>query len=191
MTTLSVAGFARLGLAATLGAALMLPAHDAEAGKRHHRHHHHHGGGVLAAGIAGAFFGALATAPRYPAYAAPVYIEPYPVYVEPYPVYVEPQPVYVYPEAHYVSPPATPYPARRPLTDIAPAYQSYGVSKTPFDGPDVITYDETVRGVATASATEPWTQGWLAYCRNRFRSFDDESGTYLGFDGKRHFCVAR
>jgi hypothetical protein len=30
---------------------------------------------------------------------------------------------------------------------------------------------------------------WLAYCSNRFQSFDPVSGTYLGYDGERHACV--
>jgi hypothetical protein len=29
---------------------------------------------------------------------------------------------------------------------------------------------------------------WLAYCSARFRSFDPRSGTYLGYDGRRHYC---
>jgi hypothetical protein len=31
-------------------------------------------------------------------------------------------------------------------------------------------------------------QGWEAYCISRFRSFDPISGTYLGRDGRRHYC---
>ena len=30
---------------------------------------------------------------------------------------------------------------------------------------------------------------WLAYCSQRFRSFDPASGTYLGYDGYRHYCT--
>ena len=29
---------------------------------------------------------------------------------------------------------------------------------------------------------------WIAYCSSRYRSFDPISGTYLGFDGYRHYC---
>ncbi len=29
---------------------------------------------------------------------------------------------------------------------------------------------------------------WEAYCFSRYRSFDPVSGTYLGFDGRRHYC---
>jgi BA14K-like protein len=28
----------------------------------------------------------------------------------------------------------------------------------------------------------------VAYCRQRFRSYDPASGTYLGYDGLRHPC---
>jgi hypothetical protein len=27
-----------------------------------------------------------------------------------------------------------------------------------------------------------------AYCSQRFRSYDPSSGTYMGFDGRRHSC---
>jgi hypothetical protein len=30
--------------------------------------------------------------------------------------------------------------------------------------------------------------GWEAYCFSRYRSFDPISGTYLGYDGRRHYC---
>lgn len=30
--------------------------------------------------------------------------------------------------------------------------------------------------------------GWEAYCFSRYRSFDPISGTYLGYDGRRHLC---
>lgn len=47
------------------------------------------------------------------------------------------------------------------------------------------------RTVAATGVAEPWTTGWYRYCADRFRSFDSQTGTYLGYDGKRHFCVAR
>jgi BA14K-like protein. len=37
---------------------------------------------------------------------------------------------------------------------------------------------------------EPWTQGWYDYCSQRYRSFDPRSGTFRGYDGRDHFCVA-
>jgi hypothetical protein len=33
------------------------------------------------------------------------------------------------------------------------------------------------------------TEDWVAACARRYRSFDPESGTYLGYDGYRHACV--
>ncbi|SER17665.1 BA14K-like protein [Faunimonas pinastri] len=32
--------------------------------------------------------------------------------------------------------------------------------------------------------------GYVSYCSQRYRSFDPNSGTYLGSDGLRHRCVA-
>ncbi len=29
---------------------------------------------------------------------------------------------------------------------------------------------------------------WIASCERRYRSFDRSSGTYLGYDGYRHYC---
>ncbi len=34
----------------------------------------------------------------------------------------------------------------------------------------------------------PWTPAWYRYCESRYRSFDPGSGTFLGYDGRRHFC---
>jgi hypothetical protein len=50
-------------------------------------------------------------------------------------------------------------------------------------------------GAAIAGAGQPQApvvvnnQEWLAYCTNRFQSFDPATGTYLGYDGERHPCV--
>jgi len=32
------------------------------------------------------------------------------------------------------------------------------------------------------------TTDWIASCKQRYRSFDPLSGTYLGYDGYRHYC---
>lgn len=37
---------------------------------------------------------------------------------------------------------------------------------------------------------EPWTQSWYDYCSQRYRSFNPQSGTYVGYDGREHFCTA-
>ncbi|HVV33315.1 MAG TPA: BA14K family protein [Vitreimonas sp.] len=31
-------------------------------------------------------------------------------------------------------------------------------------------------------------EAWLDECARRYRSFDRDSGTYLGYDGLRHYC---
>jgi len=36
---------------------------------------------------------------------------------------------------------------------------------------------------------EPWTPAWYRACEIRYRSFDPVSGTYMGYDGVRHFCT--
>lgn len=41
-----------------------------------------------------------------------------------------------------------------------------------------------------AGALEPWTPEWYRYCENRYRSFNPRSGTFTGYDGVQHFCVA-
>lgn len=34
----------------------------------------------------------------------------------------------------------------------------------------------------------PWTPSWYAYCDNRYRSFNPDTGTFTGYDGRTHFC---
>lgn len=34
----------------------------------------------------------------------------------------------------------------------------------------------------------PWTPSWYAYCSDRYRSFNPETGTFVGYDGRAHFC---
>lgn len=48
--------------------------------------------------------------------------------------------------------------------------------------PNVITYE---------SALEPWSPGWYRWCDARYRSFNPETGTFRGYDGRDHFCVPR
>jgi hypothetical protein len=44
--------------------------------------------------------------------------------------------------------------------------------------------------VAYAGSIEPWTRGWYDYCSDRYRSFNARTGTFTGYDGEQHFCVA-
>lgn len=36
---------------------------------------------------------------------------------------------------------------------------------------------------------EPWSAEWYRACDARYRSFDPASGTFMGYDGRRHFCA--
>ena len=45
-----------------------------------------------------------------------------------------------------------------------------------------------VGGAIAASAAEQQRQNAVGYCMQRFRSYDPNSGTYLGNDGLRHPC---
>ena len=40
------------------------------------------------------------------------------------------------------------------------------------------------------NAVEPWTDGWYRYCSDRYRSFNAQTGTFRGNDGRSHFCTA-
>lgn len=42
-----------------------------------------------------------------------------------------------------------------------------------------------------AAPYAPWTPEWYAWCARRYRSFDPNTGYYLGYDGEYHFCVYR
>ena len=68
----------------------------------------------------------------------------------------------VYGEPVYAAPPPPPPTFRRHYVD--PAYYRAGL--------------------------EPWSPEWYRYCGDRYRSFDPNSGTFIGYDGREHFCVA-
>ncbi|MFZ1813069.1 MAG: BA14K family protein [Rhizobiaceae bacterium] len=201
---MAIASSIRTLVLAAAGAASILAVAPIEA-QAGHRHQRHSGGDEFVAGVAGFLLGTAIGGPRQPVYVSPpvVYVEPQPIYPQPVygqpvygqPVYGQPvygQPVYsqpVYSDPGYLSAPSTPYPVyqepvqRRPYSEIKRNRQYQH-----DDGPDVITYDETVGGIRQASAAEPWTPGWELWCSSKYRSFDRRSGTFLGYDGNRHFC---
>ncbi|MDE1568750.1 BA14K family protein [Aquabacter sediminis] len=45
-------------------------------------------------------------------------------------------------------------------------------------------------GSAAASPPPPAPAygNWVAYCSQRFKSYNPRTGTYLGYDGRRHAC---
>jgi len=80
------------------------------------------------------------------------------------PRYVDRGPVYVEPE----------------YDDAVPVYRSRRVY---VDEPDYYQ----ARPVQTL---RPWTGAWVRYCSQRYRTFDRQTGTFVGYDGQEHFCTA-
>ena len=66
----------------------------------------------------------------------------------------------------------------------------YGGPPPVYYGPQVF-YPPGYYGPVYGPAYRPYygrPAGWLAYCASRYRSFDPVSGTYMGYDGRRHYC---
>ena len=49
-------------------------------------------------------------------------------------------------------------------------------------------YEPAPRYYAPAPVYSRGGGDWYAYCSQRYRSFDPRTGTYLGYDGLRHYC---
>ncbi|WP_353845685.1 BA14K family protein [Methylobacterium sp.] len=45
-----------------------------------------------------------------------------------------------------------------------------------------------IGGALSAAQAGDQNDHWIAYCSQKYRSFDPASGTYLGYDGQRHRC---
>jgi hypothetical protein len=67
-----------------------------------------------------------------------------------------------------------------PYQPVYPTYRAVPVYEVP-------RYE--YRPAYTYSGLEPWTPSWYRACSNRYRSFDPSSGTFMGYDGRRHFCT--
>ena len=59
------------------------------------------------------------------------------------------------------------------------------------NNPRVIYQQPSAPRAASGGKYEPWSRSWFQYCSNKFRSFNASTGTYRGYDGRDHFCVAR
>jgi hypothetical protein len=53
----------------------------------------------------------------------------------------------------------------------------------PYVDPALVEYDYS-------GGIEPWSPAWFRWCGDTYRSFDPDTGTYMGYDGEEHFCVA-
>ena len=87
----------------------------------------------------------------------------------------------VYEDRRYIDPPYD------PAYEPAPVYRA---PRRVYVEPDY--YPEPERRVIyrEAPSYEPWTQSWYRFCSQRYRSFDANTGTYVGYDGREHFCTA-
>jgi BA14K-like protein len=84
----------------------------------------------------------------------------------------------VYEERRYIDPPV-----------YEPEYAPPPVYRAPRPVYSQPVYSEPAYGRAVG-AMEPWSPQWQRYCSYRYRTFDPRSGTYVGNDGREHFCVA-
>lgn len=156
-------------LALAVSAAVIVPLNSASADdwRRHNRDDALLGGVLgLAAGVA---VGSALAQPRYSD--ERVYDEPpvrhYQTYQPRY-TYNEPDDNYYYRQAPRPVYRAQPVYRPQPVYDTRPAYQPRPTYRT----------------------IEPWTSAWYDYCSQRYGSFNSRTGTYMGYDGQNHFCVA-
>ena len=70
------------------------------------------------------------------------------------------------------------------------ASQPEPVYANPYRQPRPRPVREYPETVYLDGAFEPWSSEWYDYCSDRYRSFDPQSGTFMGYDGREHFCVA-
>ena len=73
------------------------------------------------------------------------------------------------------------------LSEPEPVYRPVYDERRPVARPrPVRPYAETIR----YQSLEPWSPDWFRYCEDRYRTFDPRTGTFVGYDGQEHFCVA-
>ena len=70
------------------------------------------------------------------------------------------------------------------------ASQPEPVYANPYRQPRPRPVREYPETVYLDGAFEPWSSEWYDYCSDRYRSYDPRSGTFMGYDGREHFCVA-
>jgi len=72
-----------------------------------------------------------------------------------------------------------------------PRYVAPRRSYTPNVFPPAPRVYQQRRAVTYNGSLQPWSRGWYQYCDAKYRSFNPQKGTYRGYDGLDHFCVAR
>jgi hypothetical protein len=82
--------------------------------------------------------------------------------------------------------------SQQPAYDQEPVYRDPAYAPRPRPQRDYpIAHEQPQVVYADRYASlEPWTPDWYDYCADRYRSFNERTGTYTGYDGLKHFCVA-
>ena len=87
----------------------------------------------------------------------------------------------------------TPVPAeRRPLFSASVTILGLSFGRQihgPYWAPEPYGYAPAV--FPRAYARSVGSDAQVAWCFNRYRSYDPATNTYLGYDGARHYCVPR
>ena len=68
-----------------------------------------------------------------------------------------------------------------------PRYNDRDAFPTAPPAPTVAPFERTPV-TPTSDPYEPWSTAWLEACRQRYRSFNERTGTFRGYDGRDHFC---
>jgi hypothetical protein len=83
-------------------------------------------------------------------------------------------------------------PRYRPVYD-EPIYDEPAYEEPAYARP-VIVRPRPVRPYYTeyrdVGGLQPWSPEWFRWCGDTYRSFDPDTGTFVGYDGEQHFCVA-
>jgi hypothetical protein len=83
-------------------------------------------------------------------------------------------------------------PPYRPVYD-EPVYDEPIYEEPAYSRP-VIVRPRPVRPYYTeyrdVGSLQPWSPEWYRWCGDTYRSFDPDNGTFVGYDGEQHFCVA-
>ena len=66
-----------------------------------------------------------------------------------------------------------------------PRYYEYYERAPVYRAPPPVAYNQAP---VYYSRPDPWTPEWYAYCSDRYRSFNEETGYFRGYDGNYHFC---
>ncbi|WP_455476446.1 BA14K family protein [Bartonella sp. B17] len=73
------------------------------------------------------------------------------------------------------------------IYQVAPEPQRQVVYQTV---PQAQVIYKTVPTETYQTVQQPLASNWLQYCKNKYRSFNEKTGTFKGYDGKEHICYA-